>query len=230
MIRFRRAIAAFALALFPLTATAEPIGWSYTVTTGTPTGAPYLYIGTVSHADWGGPGVGDITNTYRAYNPVSSGTQSGTHTGDMRYVSPGGSLSAALHVGDVGYPTLDLVSDSMGIPPRPSDPTWRVSMAITDAASGQAGTASFDWTPFVFPDVFTSGTGVVDWKQESQTKTLVLGDHRYTVTTFQQDHESHAELLAEVTVTQNTPEPGTLALAGIGLAGVGLRRVRRFAR
>ena len=62
------------------------------------------------------------------------------------------------------------------------------------------------------------------------TRSLTLGRSRYEVTavggtTGEKDYP--AMMGVEVMATANTPEPATLAMAGLGLAVVGLSRLRR---
>lgn len=83
------------------------------------------------------------------------------------------------------------------------------SIAVRDAAPGQTGPPGSFW--------FAS-------------ETLRLGEHEYFVTLRPRDDPNgHVHIDADVRIDEvhNTPEPSTLILAGLGLAGTGLAGWRK---
>lgn len=107
--------------------------------------------------------------------------------------------------------------------------TWRnqATVHITDLPSGDIGSVEIYWDYFFQYewrngewDPYYEGYRSGPWPAHE----MVLGTNHYSVRGL------GGELLVTVTPlpTSNTPEPGTLALAGLGLGGVGLvRRLRR---
>ncbi len=123
---------------------------------------------------------------------------------------------------------------------RPADPDWqpmtssvfageldlRAEVTITDEASGQSGTVTFGglvWEEWAHrwdgTWNYTHGMSGFD------DQTLMLGGTRYTLNATIREGDRLATL--DITAGPAVPEPGTLALAAVGLGPVGLRLVRR---
>jgi hypothetical protein len=116
-----------------------------------------------------------------------------------------------------------------------AESTFDINLTLTDLASGEAGTLRFTATGWedVTQDMdhpwvllgrksFALITGDAE-------QTLTLGGNTYHVGLRAVGRYDTAELVADVRVgdVQATPEPTTLALAGLGLAAAGLARARR---
>jgi hypothetical protein len=67
--------------------------------------------------------------------------------------------------------------------------------------------------------IFTSGTGNFSIDLD-HTDTVKLGNRKAKVRFWGSNNESHSVILMDVTDVVETPEPATIALAGMGLAGV----------
>lgn len=114
------------------------------------------------------------------------------------------------------------------------DTRYSISIELTDEASGESGTvhvtgsAHSDWLwrydGRVTPDIAWLGYDV------PQHQTLTLGANRYTVTTTDDSSplgdDAHGSISLSVTSLNATPEPGSLALGGLGLAVAGIARRR----
>jgi hypothetical protein len=148
---------------------------------------------------------------------TSSGTGDGVYTLD-----PGGMpLTTPLGVPQnfflIGGWTTQLVR---GTPPA-FGPTFMDWVTITDSASGKSGTFM---VPIAFSDLEPSN--VHGWLQFNPVVgpitpiDLVLGKHEYMVTNSTDNHALTVKIEA-------TPEPASFALAGLGLGGVVLGRLRR---
>lgn len=99
---------------------------------------------------------------------------------------------------------------------------FRTLLQITDQASGVRGFTYMNGTGSLVGgpdgDVQLNGDGRV---------LMLLGNNRYDITWHRQESESVSRIVADVTVSAVTPEPATLALAGLGLGVVAVRRLRR---
>ena len=100
-----------------------------------------------------------------------------------------------------------------------------VKVTILDESSGHAAdleyTASGSSNGF-----FLSGMGVVNLDVESRIHMFELGRNRYTIQARVRESESTAHIELDIEATHHNPEPGTLALAGLGLVGLATRRLR----
>jgi len=115
-----------------------------------------------------------------------------------------------------------------------ADQTFGISLVLTDLASGQAGTLTFTGTggetlvqdierPYFLlsRDAYANLTG-------ETTQSLTLGGTDYHVSMRVESRDGQAHFIAEVQTgdVTATPEPTTLALAGLGLGVAGLARRR----
>lgn len=114
----------------------------------------------------------------------------------------------------------------------PSNPaatnTVPYTVWVTDAASGETGFLQFDLTAFYLTGLPTTDYGEVVFGG-SGGGTLVLGGNRYTLDVNTGDGDEGTYITANLSVAPAaaTPEPGTLALAALGLGAVFARRLRR---
>ena len=101
-------------------------------------------------------------------------------------------------------------------------------MWVTDAASGETGHLSFDLTAWLLTALPQSTSSELVFGGDGGG-TLDLGGNRYDLRLSGSDGDSGQYVGADLTVgpAAATPEPGTLALAGLGLGAVGLLRARR---
>jgi hypothetical protein len=192
---------------------AGPMGWSYSAEV------------KAFDGEWVEFGIESQTH----YDPV---TQAETQTPYLimaniaRSDAGSGTGSETIRVGS--YSTADLS-------PYPLDDLWAVTrgagfsfwFTLTDSASLESRTLEYHLSG-TSNGYFTSGTGVVNISLDQQrTDGFVLGGTRYTLRPVVSQSESAAYLDMQVTTAPGTPEPGTLALAGFGLASVAGLRLRR---
>ena len=225
---FRAALilAALALAIAPNLATAGPIGWSYTAHVRTTTGLGVLNMGTHSLYHFPSPTSTGGDPVYGDY--VISAPLPERRMSDSFRVQPGQVIDEIRLFGvGHGY-SVDPVATAPA-----SDAGFLLSFTLTDQASGQSGTIEFrgsvgastndQYTPQV---LFSGGMG-------PDVTELQLGGNRYRVTAIggmPDEIQEPARMGVNVMATANTPEPATLAMAGLGLAAVGLSRLRRGRR
>jgi hypothetical protein len=146
----------------------------------------------------------------------STGGQDGAFKLDpsaISFVTPVDQTQDIYLIGGVTFP---FVSDPTSFQ---EDTLW-TEVTIIDAVSRQSGMFP---APIQFVSVVPApgGNGYFYAPQVGpiDTVNLVLGEHQYTVT-----NGPDRGLTVRVS---DTPEPATLFMAGVGLAGVGLIRLRR---
>lgn len=113
---------------------------------------------------------------------------------------------------------------------------FQATVTITDAASGHSidqvwnGSYTSEWS---YPPELANDPNRWRWDYESShfgdywdRRSFTLGNNRYTVWAYGggQGQFPNGELTVIVDSIQSTPEPATLALAGVGLATLMLRR------
>jgi hypothetical protein len=99
---------------------------------------------------------------------------------------------------------------------------------VTDAASGETGHLSFLVTGYLLTGLPQTDYSEMVYGGEGGG-TLLLGGNRYDLEMKASDGDEGTYVSADLTVAPATatPEPGTLALAGLGVTAVGLLRARR---
>lgn len=153
-------------------------------------------------------------------------------------LAPAGTVSTT--PGEVGGAELFTSTGN----PRPEPGSYGVSygftisVTITDRASGESGTLDFAGgysTQWSYTDAERDDPDRWRWDGEGSSfgdifnrRVLNLGETVYSVWVEGggQGQFPNGVMLVEVASTANTPEPGTLVLAGLGLAGAGLVRRR----
>jgi hypothetical protein len=106
-----------------------------------------------------------------------------------------------------------------------------VDVSLTDVASGESATFHFGGAAHMYNNYSTSdGWRGITYFWFQDVKYVTLGGNDYTIWGANMYSEGPASV--NVWVGDNppfhaTPEPGTLALAALGLAPFGLRRLRR---
>ena len=194
------------------TAAAGPIGWSYSGVVEAPNGGPWVHFG-AEEKDWYDPATGESGVTpYQILGQIDA-TFSGSESG------PGTARLASYDVTNLhSYP----IDDEWAL----NRPNWfQVRLTIRDEVSGEWQELEYDATG-ASAGFFLTGTGVVNLSVDSRADVFHLGDYTYTVQARVRESESAAHIELDVDMVHN-PEPGTLALAGMGLAGTLGWRVRR---
>lgn len=164
--------------------------------------------------------VNDSSNNYS----VSTLRQTVTnYTDNNIYFAWNAVLEASHGLQDSDYFSLTLTDDTLG--------STLVSRSYSSAGSIGSGTSGVTWTGYNSNSWFSSG-----WVTEN-INVAALGalGHDFTITLLASDcpyggHAGYAYLdgFSNVVVPPGTvPEPTTLALLGMGLAGLGFKRRRR---
>jgi uncharacterized protein (TIGR03382 family) len=214
MSRFSSAALGAVLALVALfsTASAGPIRWHYSGAVEATNGGPFAHFG-AEDKHWFDPTTGTEGVTPHQILGRIDATFSGSGTGNE-----------VIHAA---------AFDSTCLEAFPIDDAWAlnrpnrflVKVTILDEASGQ--TADLEYTASGTSNgFFLSGTGVVELDLESRIDVLRLGGNQYTVEARVRGSETAAHIEFDIAATHHNPEPGTLALAVMGLAGLVTRRLR----
>lgn len=130
-------------------------------------------------------------------------------------------------------------STEPSVPDTITDGAYSLTITIKDVASGESGSLTF--TGLLNGTFSTSSANVSNEFTGVTSNFLVLGDNTYNVTigpysppgppsaTNAGSIGAHVEVIPgdDGGVISETPEPGTLALAGFGLALTGVSRWRR---
>ncbi|HJZ56416.1 MAG TPA: PEP-CTERM sorting domain-containing protein [Gemmataceae bacterium] len=213
--------AVLALLFAPQLALAGPIEWSYSAHIRTTTGLGVLNLGT--ERLYSNPPTGDAEPMHDDYvftAPVGDRTVSG------RFPEYEGQPNDSIRLLSVGGGwRVDPVASAPA-----SDPTFLVTFTLTDLASGQSGTIEYVGRAGVATDGNYPPLVLFSADMTPETTELKLGRNRYRVTAIgglPDEIEEPAVVGVSVAATADTPEPGTLALGGVGFALTGLLRVRR---
>ena len=194
-----------ALATCTPAAVAGPMSWTYTATVqaGTSGGAPPASaVLMLSRFDRGK----DETPAWAPLPTGDAGAMAGSGTITLAASTKGGY--------EIGQPPADAAAVD----------GFRTLLEITDQASGvrgftyMRGTGSLVGGPADAGEVQLDGAGHVQ---------MLLGKNRYDINWHRQDAESVSRIVADVNVSAVAPEPATLALAGLGLGVIAVRRLRR---
>jgi hypothetical protein len=207
---FRAAWAGLAVALLPQLATAGPIAWSMRGEAEPFGPGNEFSLGTYTRPI----GSGESFEVVHAYGQLPE-VLTATGTGPQTYIQLGAQSKQAYRF------------DTTPADPSPGNRAlFRVW--VTDVASGETGHLSFFVTAYLLTGLpFTDSSEMVFGGEGGGT--LLLGGNRYDVALKASDGDEGTYVSADLVVAPATatPEPGTMALAGLGLAAVGLLRARR---
>ncbi|MFO0796018.1 MAG: PEP-CTERM sorting domain-containing protein [Gemmataceae bacterium] len=199
--------------LLPAAANAGPIEWDVSARLARvgDAGGPWAYVITPEYVG------GGVTIHEQTFSRLAA---EGPHTG----------------WGWQSFRVGSLFPDGLRLDPNHYAPgTFGVDVTVTDRASGQAGTATFGGVGW---EQLTQDLDHIGWllsrrshaelRGETQLA-LTLGGTDYVVGLRAVDRDGIVDFFAEVRAggVTATPEPGTLALAGLGVAAIGLGGRRR---
>ncbi len=220
MHRTLRAALATALFALPQLASAGPIEWNSRATVTGANGGWALDAGAATLFD---------------YDPTT-----GSDLGPFYFylVAPlPGALTTPPQTGNVSRMRVAVLSNSDGLqfieaseapPPGGIDPAFVLSFALTDTASGESGTVTFDGRVSASTGNFIGMPYLMSVSVDEGDQVLTLGGNRYTVSMHRGPSETAEWIEADVSALAAAPEPGTLALAALGLCALGVvRRARR---
>jgi hypothetical protein len=158
----------------------------------------------------------NVTETYQAFTGVPMGF-SGEFTPGTTEVRFAGQSKESYEYTQTG-----------AFPPPPDGPNnttgFVLRVNIKDLYTGDTGYLDFD-AHSGFITALPADLRGEALLEASGTKQIDLGFYRYTVTLTSGDTDSNAWIYGTVSTNALTPEPGTMALAGMGLVSAfGLRR------
>lgn len=208
----RAALATAALLALPQLAGAGPIAWEMRGDIDHSRLGTEFYLGTVTRP----VGDGEATETFHAYGQMPEGLLP-VGAGSQNYINLGVQSKRGYRLGAAA----------------PTDPalgnTVPFNVWVTDAASGETGHLSFTLYGFLLTGGPYGGNSEFVFGGVGGGA-LLLGGNRYDVQLKTGDSESNTWVYANLTVAPATatPEPGTFALAALGLGAAGVvRRVRK---
>jgi hypothetical protein len=155
-------------------------------------------------------------------DPATGGTTRHYYYGQLSHPNPTGGFDGAARWRVVGFGVGDIQERMTPNPPGYTN-DMHITLSIRDEASGEVGeltTSSF--VGFVVNH--NDGDRIYPYIGANlDPHTLVLGDNRYVVNfRYNQDvNEAWFEASVKIQPASQTPEPGTVALAGIGIGAVG---------
>jgi hypothetical protein len=200
------------LALAP-DAHAGPVRWNYSGNVEAANGGPYAHFG-VEEQHWFDPTTGaEGITPYQILGRIDA-TFSGSGAG-----------RETIHA--AGYDVTCLEAFPIDDPWALNRPTtFLVRVTILDEASGAAADLEYNASG-TSNGLFLTGTGVISLTVASRIDEFVLGGNHFTVQTRFRESESAGHIELDIDAVHPNPEPGTLALAGIGLFGALGWRLRR---
>lgn len=203
------AVVGLSLLVTPQLASAGPIGWSYQTSIIASPDHGRLYAG---------------SDVY--YLPDESGTMTLYGFVELPYVFSGSETGSVSNVRLAGVSKA--AYEYRDEPPGPNglDAVY-LRVEVTDTASGQTASADLYLSAYLL-SALPGEIRAEAYINARGDLSFVLGENRYDIAVTDGYTESGSWISASVTVTPAaTPEPGTLALAGLGLAAVGAIRSRR---
>ncbi|MCI0702186.1 MAG: PEP-CTERM sorting domain-containing protein [Planctomycetia bacterium] len=202
--------------------TTDPFRWNYAATVETETGTERFDLGTQTSLVEPSPdGTAEPTSQlFYQWQDLPRRTVTGSGTRSLPLGEP--LFSWTHESGTHVFPT----------PPTGStDSRIRIILNLTDVTSGETGTAEFNsGLELAHTSFWPGNTQLSGFVQPPNRATWVLGMNKYEV----ELEGGHTESSGTIDIRSltgeplGTPEPGTLALAGIGLGLVGLRLRRRL--
>jgi MYXO-CTERM domain-containing protein len=196
-------------------AAAGPLKWSYTAESVAAAGGNWAHFGT------------DTQTTFDPVTSVETQTQ-------FQMIADIGAFTAGDHDGSGSIPVVSIGPDRLQ--PYAMDDAWasnrppafRIDVTITDVESGASHQLLYP-VAGVSNGYFETGSFVVGLITVHRTDEFDLGGNHYSVRPRLRPTESANRIELDVTISEanQTPEPGTMALAVVGLVGIAAVRFRR---